>query len=96
MFSSKHGHWAGYPRRAILSDVLKTLSWCLSKATVISSIKAVGDLIACVYSDEFVQLNTARFNVYLRSRTLLMIQTRFADKCAYCITYQTIHPSINL
>ena len=65
MFSS------GYPRREILSDAFKTLSGCPSKATAISSVKAVGDFIAYVYSDEFVQLNTTRFNVCLRSRTLL-------------------------
>ena len=40
--------WTGYPKRAILSDAFKTLSWCLSIRMSLS----------------------ARFNVYLRSRTL--------------------------
>ena len=61
--------WMSYPRRAILSDAFQALSWSPSNVTMDSSVGVLNEFIAYVYADEFVTLNTARFNVYKRSRS---------------------------
>ena len=58
--------WNSNPIRTILSEVFKTPSFCPSLATIDSSLSAINEFIAYFYTDELEQLNTARFNLYIR------------------------------
>ena len=61
--------WMTYPKIAIMSDAFKALSWSPSGITLDSSICVINEFIAYVYAGESVQLNTARFDIYKRSKS---------------------------
>ena len=52
------------------SKVFKALSFYPSADTIKSSLPTINELISHVYTDEIVQLTIARFNLYLRCRSL--------------------------
>ena len=62
--------WKCYPQRTALSKVFKALSFYPSADTIKSSLPTINEFISHVYTDEIVQLNIARFNLYLRCRSL--------------------------
>ena len=62
--------WKCYAQRTALSKVFKALSFYPSAKTIKSSLPTNYEFISHVHTDEIVQLNIARFNLYLRCRSL--------------------------
>ena len=62
--------WKCYPQRTALSKVFKALSFYPSADTIKSSLPTINEFISHVYTDEIMQLNIARFNLFLRCRSL--------------------------
>ena len=62
--------WKCYPQRTALSKVFKALTFYPSAETYKSSLPTIYEFISHDYTDEIVQLNIVRFNLYLRFRSL--------------------------